>query len=137
MFENISEPILNSNIFSFDSTEGIVIIVLLAFAVWCFAKKFLSFAWWCLGLILFFQVMYVIGKTPINDVLPVANIFKYDVFSAIGQLCPNTKLASALTWLGTAMSNIFLHVSGYVVGGLKVVFGFAEKFFESIKPIGT
>ena len=49
----ITVPELNPNVFSFDSLEGIIVVVALAFLVWCIARKFIKFVWWSIGLIFY------------------------------------------------------------------------------------
>ena len=107
----ITVPELNPNVFSFDSLEGIIVVVALAFLVWCIARKFIKFVWWSIGLIFFIQIMYVLGKSPVNDIIPIGNIFKYDVFSAIAQLCVGTKFSEGLLAFGNWLSNL-MYVAG-------------------------
>ena len=55
--------------------------------------------------------MYVLGKSPVNDIIPIGNIFKYDVFSAIAQLCVGTKFSEGLLAFGNWLSNL-MYVAG-------------------------
>ena len=129
----IQIPELNPSALSFDSLEGVIIIVAIAFIVWCIARKFIKFVWWSIGLIFFIQIMYVIGKSPVNDIIPIGSVFKYDIFTAIAQLFVGTKFSDGLLWFGNWLSNLMYNAGAKFVELWNGTSNARETFTESVR----
>lgn len=107
-------PELNSSIFSLNSIEGILLVVgiffIIFFTIKYSTKKIVNLIFRLLGVLLIFQILYIIGTTSIDQYVHLSYIFKYDIFSAIAQFFPGTWLAKALTtaghWLSQGMADI-------------------------------
>lgn len=104
----ITLPELNPSAWSLDSIEGVVILLIVAFITWAAIKKMFNFLWMAVGAIFLIQFLYVLGQTSFNEIIPIASWFKYDIFSALAQLCVGTKLSEWLTAFGTWFSNVML-----------------------------
>ena len=75
------EAVLNGSAFTTDSVEGWLCIILSLFLIYNITKKLGDFVGWCIGGIILIQVFYWLSFTGLNDLIPLSNIFKYDIFS--------------------------------------------------------
>lgn len=94
-----NEILLNSNRWSIDSIEGVIIILIILFLVYSISKKLIDFIWWCIGLLLFIQIGYILSLTSLNNTIPLSTIFRYDILSAIAQVFVGTKFSDILLWI--------------------------------------
>lgn len=135
-FKDKLETTLNSSAFSTDSVEGwilIVIMIMLAHSVWKKASKAIV---WCFLGIIFFQIMYILGSTGLNEVIPLRNVFKYDVLTAVAQCFKGTPICSFLLWFDS-----FLIVSLtrlWELGGdfFKSIWRVLSNLFGKVKDMG-
>lgn len=90
------------------SSQGLIVLALIIFCVWCVFRRRLQWLRFVLIAIVGIEVLYIIGQTSFNDIVPLRHIFKYDVFAAIGQLFPDTWFGESLTKFGTWLSNLLI-----------------------------
>lgn len=121
----IEMPQLNSTIFSLDSIEGILLIVLAIFIIKYSSKKIVDIIFSLLGVALVFELLYILGNTPLDNYTHISSVFKYDIFSSIAQLVPGTKLAEWLQTAGYVVTN-------FMYGLVDWVIHLPETFFSSL-----
>ena len=98
---------INNTPFSWNSIEGIVVIILglcCVHAIWNRATKAVI---WAGGMIFMCQLLYVLSLTGLNDVIPLSSVFKYDVFASIAQCFAGTKVCDALLWFDSFLTVTF------------------------------
>ena len=111
----IEMPQLNSTIFSLDSIEGILLIVLAIFIIKYSSKKIVDIIFSLLGVALVFELLYILGNTPLDNYTHISSVFKYDIFSSIAQLVPGTKLAEWLQTAGSVVTNFMYGLVDWVI----------------------
>ena len=111
----IEMPQLNSTIFSLDSIEGILLIVLAIFIIKYSSKKIVDIIFSLLGVALVFELLYILGNTPLDNYTHISSVFKYDIFSSIAQLVPGTKLAEWLQTAGYVVTNFMYGLVDWVI----------------------
>lgn len=104
VFQNLHDTFLqelNPEIFSTDSFRSLAFLIL-GFGVMFFCMRTFKRAiqWW-IGLILFVEMMYFIAfGTQVGVNFPfLQNIFKYDVFQMMAQLCVGTKVCDVILYI--------------------------------------
>lgn len=112
----ISLPELNPSALSLDSGEGIILLLLIGFMIWCVVKRMFKFLWMALSVVFFVQFLYVLGQTSFSTIIPINTVFKYDIFSALAQLCVGTKISEWLISFGTWLSNAMLPLCNLIAG---------------------
>lgn len=106
------EATLNSEILSPDSIYGLVIIAVIAFLVVRGIKKVTNSIGSIIGFVLLLEIGHVCAfNTTLGAQAPILQtIFKYDVFTALAQLCVGTPVASFLlyiqAWLNAVMQRV-------------------------------
>lgn len=136
-FKDNLETTLNSSAFSTDSVEGwilIVIMIMLAHSVWKKASKAII---WCFLGIIFFQIMYILAGTGLNEIILLKKVFKYDVLTAVAQCFRGTPICSVLLWFDS-----FLIVSLtklWELGGdfFKSIWRVLSNLFGEVKDMGN
>lgn len=105
---HINIPQLNPSVLGLDSFEGVVVLLLIGLCIWFLFRR--TFRRIRIVLIILFavEILYILGQSSFNNIVPLRNVFKYDIFSAIGQLFVGTKLGEWLTTFGTWFCNILL-----------------------------
>lgn len=70
---------------TFDSIflQRFIIILLVIFIIIAVIKKMGKFACFCISILCFMQIGYMLSSTPINDKIPLSDYFKYDVVKSI------------------------------------------------------
>lgn len=89
-----------------DSIEGWILLFLILFAGWHLCRKAFEFIGWTCGVILLVQVFYFFGQTELSQVVPIGEIFSYDVLSAIAQTCEGSPFGEALVSVNGAIQHI-------------------------------
>ena len=112
----ISLPELNPSALSLDSGEGIILLLLIGFMIWCVVKRLFKFLWMAVGIVFLVQFLYVLGQTSFSTIIPINTVFKYDIFSALAQLCVGTKISEWLISFGTWLSNAMLPLCNLIAG---------------------
>lgn len=113
--ESISDSIWTGN-----SVYGIVILFLFVlFAALC--CKSIKYAFYLLGTFVFLELMHILAfATPIGTDLPFLQVlFKYDVFTALAQLCVGTPLSDDLLWMQAYLNTIVGTAAGLLYGWLE------------------
>jgi len=90
---------MNPSVWSTQSIEGLIIMILIVLLIYKFVRKAYKFAAWCIGAIFLIQITYVLGGTAIGQYIPLRRIVPYDILQSIAQLCVGTKLSYALLWI--------------------------------------
>lgn len=112
-----SEAMLNSSMFSTDSIEGWICILLLGFMVWNLCRKAMKFVAWSVTVIFLFQTFYWLSFTGLNDYIPLDRVFKYDVLTSIAQCFAGTRVCDALLWANAWLQAVMFRVGELVFGG--------------------
>lgn len=117
------EALLNSEMFSTDSIEGWICILLLGFIVWNLGRKAMKFVGWSVSVIFLFQVMHWLSLTSLNDIVPLSTYFKYDVMTSIAQCFVGTRacdlILTANGWIKAITMQTWEFLSG---GGIQDAF---------------
>lgn len=87
--------------------EGIIVLLLLIWIVTSFFRKAFHAVWWALMLIVLLQIGYILGQTELNNAIPFASVFKYDVIAAVAQVFPGTPVETFLMKISEFLSQIF------------------------------
>ena len=98
------QDVMNPSVWSSQSLEGIIVLVLILFIVYKLFHHAYKFAWWCIGLIFFIEIMYILGLTAINDTIPLHSIFPHSILNSIAQLCVGTKFSYCLYYIDTMLT---------------------------------
>ena len=80
--------------------EGIIVLLLLIWIVTSFFRKAFHAVWWALMLIVLLQIGYILGQTELNNAIPFASVFKYDVIAG-------TPVETFLMKISAFLSQIF------------------------------
>ena len=99
--KNALENTLNGTVLSLDSIYGIIIVVAIAFLVYKAIKKATSSVMSIIGFILLLEIGHICAfNTSLGVSFPtLQTIFKYDVLTALAQLCVGTKVADVLLYI--------------------------------------
>jgi len=97
------------------SSQGLIVSALIIFCIWCVFKRRLRWLCFVLTAIVGIEVLYILGQTRFNDIVPLRHIFKYDVFAAIGQLFPDTWFGESLIKFGTWLSNLLISPINFLI----------------------
>ena len=131
LFASIREhfvDFLHCGLFTTDSLEGWLCIFLLGFFLWSLGKKALKFVSWSCAVIFLIQVFHWLSFTSLNDVVPLGDVFSFDVLGNIAGLFENAKIAEVLTAVNQHIKSVvtttweFLSGDGLkqAINGLKV-----------------
>lgn len=99
---------LNPSIFTWNSVQGVVVLLVIIGIGVCFAKKITKSGFYgFMGLILF-QILHVFAMSSLGNQIPILSaIFHYDVFQSLAQLCVGTPVASALLYVQIFINHTF------------------------------
>ena len=73
-------------VFDLGFLEGIIVVLLIVFIVVGIVKKATRFIVFCICVLIFMQVGFMLSKTDLNDTWHLDKYFKYDVVSSIKQI---------------------------------------------------
>lgn len=107
-------PEFDGNIFSLSSISMILLIVALIFFIKYSSKKIVDLIFGILGILFLFQVLYIVGNTPIDQYIHISKVFKYDIFSSIAQFFPGTKFAQYLSTAGHWLSQFMVDLVNWI-----------------------
>ena len=95
------ESTLNDTIFSIDSIYGIVIILFIVWCVWRMLRHAAGSPFRIIGFLLLLQIGHVVAfNVNVGNATHVLQtIFKYDVLTALAQLCVGTRVADVLLYV--------------------------------------
>lgn len=121
---------LNPSAWTTDSLYGILIIVLIAWIIIKFAKSVTKSIGSILCLILFLEIGHLLAfNSSLGSEYPILKeIFKYDVFTALAQLCVGTKLSDFLLSAQAWLIKVIDKVAGFVVQ----LVGMGTNFFKGV-----
>lgn len=124
------EQTLNPSVLSTDSLHGLLIIVVISLLVWYGIKHTTRSIVSILSFILLIEIGHVVAySTSVGESAPILKeIFKYDVFTALAQLCVGTKVASVLLYMQAWLNTVMQTVVDYVEKGLV----YAGQFFKNM-----
>ena len=111
--------LLNSSAFTTDSIEGWLIILLVGFIIWNIYRKTVKFIIWSASAILLFQIMYWLGLTGLNDIIPLASVFKYDILTSIAQCFVGTRLCDGILWVNAFIQTVCTQVYNFIANGIQ------------------
>lgn len=123
------ESLLNSSAFTTDSIEGWLVILLLLFMGWNISRKALKFVAWSVSFIFLVQVFYWLSFTGLNDIIPLSEVFKYDVLTSIAQCFVGSRLCDGILWVNAFIQTICTQAYNLIAD----LFGNFGSYFDSIK----
>lgn len=135
IFTELSES-LNPKILSLDSIYGIVMLLLFILGV-VFCCRSIKYLFVLVGTFVFLQLGHVIAcSTQIGMDLPFLQVlFKYDVFTALAQLCVGTPLGDGLLWLQAYLNSIVGSAIGLIYDWVRIVIRMCERVYDGIRQI--
>lgn len=124
------EGLLNPSVFTVDSLEGVLVILIVIFLVYRLTRHLGDFVGWLIGALFMIQLCYLLGMTAVNDYIPFANFFKYDVITAVAQVFEGTFVCDALLYVSAFMRYIAKVVAGAFEWLWPVVTGMIREVFK-------
>ena len=115
------ESTLNPEILTMDSIYGILIVIGIVWLIIRGFKKVTSSFGSIIGFILFLYFAYILAfNTDMGIWFPtLKTIFKYDVLTALAQLCVGTPVANVLlyiqAWLNTVMLTVMDRIIHWII----------------------
>lgn len=100
---------LNDHPFTTDSIEGWILLLLILFLAWNLCRRAFEFAGWACAAIFMVQVLYFLGQTGFGDIIPIGEVFRYDILSAIAQTCVGTPLCDFLLKANGCIRHIIMN----------------------------
>jgi hypothetical protein len=126
------KQVLNPNIFTIDSLEGVFVICLVIFAIYAIGRRMIKATTYCLMLLIFIQILYGLSLTAFNDVIPISNIIKYDVIAAVAQIFAGTFISDWLLYISAFIMWLTSHLGNAIAGTTKAII---EWFAENVLPM--
>lgn len=122
------EATLNSEIMSPDSLYGIIIVLIIGWLVVRGIKNVTNSIGSILAFILFLEIGHVCAfSTTLGTQAPILQtIFKYDVLTALAQLCVGTKISEFLIYIQAWMNAVMQRVVDTVGEVAKLVMQYIE-----------
>lgn len=119
------EATLNSNVISTDSLYGIIILLVVIYIIVRLIRKTLSSPGWLIGFIFLVEIGHILAySTDLGTWIPVLqSIFKYDVLTALAQLCVGTKVSDVLL-------SIQAWLTAVIGGSFRMAFAYIKDFFD-------
>lgn len=109
------ENTLNQSPFSVNSIEGVLVLLLIAFMIYNIINKSFKFVKFSVGLLLIIEIGYCLSLTGFNNIIPLNEIFKYDVLTSLAQLCVGTKLSDILLKIDASFIVFFQQLWNLIV----------------------
>lgn len=99
------QDVINPTVWSAQSIEGLIVLILLVFVVYKLFHKAYKFAWWCIGAIFFIEILYILGLTEINNTIPLHSIVPFSILGSLSQITVGLpKLSYALYYIDTMLT---------------------------------
>ncbi len=99
---------LNPSVFTWNSVEGVLLILFLAGLGLCFANKLRKFLMTGFMLVVFIELCHIFAMSSVGSNIPVLQtIFAYDVIQSLAQLCVGTPLCTFFLYLQAFLNNTF------------------------------
>ena len=64
--------------------------------------------------VLVMQILYVLGQSRLNEFIDLASVFKYDVFTSLGNLFPGTFIQDGLSTVGGYLSGGLIYITDVI-----------------------
>lgn len=115
---------LNPEIFTWDSMQGVLVLLVLIGIGVCFAKKITRFFFYGFMYVIFMEIMHVFALSEIGSQFPVLQtIFRYNVLQSLAQLC-----------VGTPVSDILLYIQVFINNTFGMAFTMVFEIWKLIQP---
>lgn len=115
---------LNPEIFTWDSMQGVIVLLVLIGIGVCFAKKITRFFFYGFMYVIFMEIMHVFALSEIGSQFPVLQtIFRYNVLQSLAQLC-----------VGTPVSDILLYIQVFINNTFGMAFTMVFEIWKLIQP---
>lgn len=88
--------------------QGIIFAIIIVGIVISIAKNMTAWIKYGIIGIIILQVLFILGQTSFNNLIPIRDIFKYDIFTSLGNLMPGTFIQDIFTAVGEFLSKIIL-----------------------------
>ena len=126
--KGVLEGTLNESVLTPNSIYGIVIIVVIAYLIIHGIRKVTSSIGSIIGFILLIEIGHIAAfYSSVGIWAPVLKeIFKYDVFTALAQLCVGTPIADALLYTQAWLIAVMDRVVSFITSILGVWTGYAR-----------
>ena len=108
--------------------QGIVFSILIVGIIISIAKNITSWIKYGIIGIIILQALFILGQTSFNNLIPIRDIFKYDIFTSLGNLMPGTFIQTAFTAVGEFLSKIIL----LIINLLERLFGGEIKTWNNL-----
>lgn len=129
-----AQEIMNPTVWSTASIEGIIILVLIVFAIYKLFHRAYKFAWWCIGAIFMIQILYLLGLSSVNDVIPLHSIFKYDIGTSIAQLFVGTKIAPWILYINEMLKYGIIHAGNFFINAVSKIWSVIKNAIMNTHP---
>lgn len=122
------EATLSSDVMTPDSIYGLIIVAVIAWLVVRGVKHVTNSIGSIVGFILFLEIGHVCAfNTTLGAQAPVLQtIFKYDVLTALAQLCVGTPVSQFLLYVQAWMNSVMQRVVETVAEVMKLAMGYIE-----------
>jgi hypothetical protein len=126
--KGVLEGTLNESVLTPNSIYGIVIIVVIAYLIIHGIRKVTSSIGSIIGFILLIEIGHIAAfYSSVGIWAPVLKeIFKYDVFTALAQLCVGTPIADALLYTQAWLIAVMDRVVSFITSILGIWTGYAR-----------
>lgn len=115
---------LNPEIFTWDSMQGVIVLLVLIGIGVCFAKKITRFFFYGFMYVILMEIMHVFALSEIGSQFPVLQtIFRYNVLQSLAQLC-----------VGTPVSDILLYIQVFINNTFGMAFTMVFEIWKLIQP---
>lgn len=115
---------LNPDIFTWNSMQGVLVLLVLIGIGVCFAKKITRFFFYGFMYVIFMEIMHVFALSEIGSQFPVLQtIFRYNVLQSLAQLC-----------VGTPVSDILLYIQVFINNTFGMAFTMVFEIWKLIQP---
>lgn len=126
--KGVLEGTLNESVLTPNSIYGIVIIIVIAYLIIHGIRKVTSSIGSIIGFILLIEIGHIAAfYSSVGIWAPVLKeIFKYDVFTALAQLCVGTPIADALLYTQAWLIAVMDRVVSFITSILGIWTGYAR-----------
>ena len=99
---------LNPSIFTWNSLEGILVILFIVGIVLHFGKKVKNIIMSGFMFMIFLEMMHILAMSSVGDRFTILQtIFAYDTIQSLAQLCVGTPICTLLLYLQAFLNNTF------------------------------
>lgn len=129
---------LNPSAFSWDSVQGVIILLILIGLGICFAKKISRFFLYGFLFLVLLEILNVFAQSSLAEHIPIIqSMFQYAPLQALAQMCVGTPIASALLYVEQFIHSIFGLAFEAVVVIWKIIKPGVDFLVESFRAFGS